>query len=114
MSSYYGSEMSKYEKSRFHVSIFRALAAVPPIFAALFVSNLGKITDYTGLTGFMLAFVFPSLLCHFSKKKLLASELPVKTIHSGFMTCDCMQGVLLIVGVGLLVYVGATLIYFSV
>ena len=50
MSYYYGDKMSHFEKSRFHLGLFRFIAAAPPIVAAGLISDLGSITDYTGLS----------------------------------------------------------------
>ena len=50
--------------------MFRVLGAVPPIIGACFIRDLGRITDYTGVTGFALAFVFPGLLQRESRRRL--------------------------------------------
>jgi amino acid permease len=63
MSAWYGDELDViYEDSRLEKNIFRLLAALPPIVSAVFVSDLGVITDYTGLAGILatkIAIFFP-------------------------------------------------------
>jgi amino acid permease len=99
MSMYYGNEMHKHESSRWKLSIFRSLAAVPPIFGGLLYSKVEKITAYTGLTAFGLAFIFPPLLARFSAKTLVNIGLPVSTPHSGFWTTDVFQYLLFVSGI---------------
>jgi hypothetical protein len=41
---------------------FRLLAAMPPIFGAWFVKDLGVITNFTGIIAFLITFTFPALL----------------------------------------------------
>lgn len=105
MSTYYGKDILKYEKSVTQARIFRLLAALPPFFGALLVSDLSKITGYTGLTGFLLAFVFPPLLARFSADKMVSLGMPAPTKFSSFWTQPlfqnilCSSGVLLIISV---------------
>ena len=47
-----------------------SISPVPPIIGACFVRDLGRITDYTGITGFALAFIFPGLLQRASKERM--------------------------------------------
>jgi hypothetical protein len=51
------------------------VAAIPPIVGALFVRNLGTITDYSGLSGLAIAFCFPPVLYIASEK--LSKEMGV-------------------------------------
>jgi hypothetical protein len=60
----------------------RLLAAVPPIIGAVFISNPGAITNYTGISGIIIGFVFPPLLSMQSEKYLLDRKLPHQTIYS--------------------------------
>lgn len=57
-------------KNTWHKTAFRLAGAIPPLIMAAIVSDLGQITDYTGVTGFGIAFIFPPLLSYFSYKKL--------------------------------------------
>jgi amino acid permease len=111
MSAYYGKRISEYYNSRWTTTIFRASAAVPPILCALFVSDLGKITDYTGMTGFLLAFVFPPLLARYSQLKLESFGLNPKSIHSSFWTGTEFQALIFVTGLALVFYVGGCLLF---
>lgn len=106
MSAYYGNEMFRHQNSRWKLSLFRALAAVPPIFGALIESDLGKITGFTGLAAFGIAFIFPPLLAHFSAKTLDGMGIAVTTPHSSFWTTVTFQWLLLITGIITFVVVG--------
>jgi hypothetical protein len=68
--------------SRKTLIFYRLLAAVPPLFFAAFLSDLGMITDYTGITGMVIVFIFPGLLSLASEKLLLRRELPTQTYYS--------------------------------
>jgi 4-hydroxybenzoate polyprenyltransferase len=57
-----GDQIHEYEHSRWRRTVFRLVAAVPPIIAASYVSNLSEVTDFTGILGFSLAFIFPGFL----------------------------------------------------
>jgi hypothetical protein len=111
MSAYYGHEMHLHEASRVKLSIFRACAAVPPLFGAMLVSDLDKITKYTGLTGFAVMFIFPALLAHYSSLRLKAAGLDDETVHSGFYTSTGFQYLVGGSGVVLLVVVGLCLVW---
>ncbi len=85
MSAYYGKEMYKHDRSRWKLTFFRLIAAVPPIFGAFFVSDLGRITDVTGLAAFGIAFIFPPLLARQSKLLLDNYQLEIHTPHSSYL-----------------------------
>jgi amino acid permease len=73
------------EKARESVStvlLYRVVAATPPIVGAFFVSNLGSVTAYTGLTGVFISLVFPAALAVFSKAKMEQMGLPSATLWS--------------------------------
>ena len=110
MSAYYGKEMRKHDKIRWKLNLFRAIAAVPPIFGALIDSDLGHITDYTGLTAFGLAFVFPPLVAYYSHKKLEDIGLNPHTVHSSIWTSFPFIVLLCVSGVFLFFYVGSCLL----
>ena len=103
--------MRRFEHSRVHTNLFRGLAAVPPIFAAEFVSNLGDITDYTVFGGFGICFIFPPLLAYFSAKKLKDMGTDPTTIHSNSLTSTATQVMLFTTGVVLLLVVGYFLVH---
>ena len=98
------------EKSRLHRSGFRLLAAVPPILLALVESNLGKITDFTGLTGFAVAFIFPALLSIYSEQRLAELGLETKTRYTSYWTRKGAAQATALGGVGLVLYVAITLL----
>jgi amino acid permease len=75
----YADTIQEAQHNRRIKTFFRALAALPPIVGALFVRNLGIITDYSGLTGLCIAFSFPPLLYIYSEKKLKALHIPLRT-----------------------------------
>lgn len=111
MTAFYGKQrIHELEDSRLLRSAFRLLAAVPPVILAAFVRDLGKITDYTGLTGFAIAFIFPPLLAMASEKYMRDRGLPSQTIYSSWLTSKYVQWVTLILGVTLTVYVSITLL----
>ena len=107
MSAYYGDEMHVHEKSVMKVRIFRLLAAIPPFLGACLVRDLGNITSFTGLTGFAIAFIVPSLLAFYSARRMEESQLSKETIHSSWLSTRfsqialCVVGVLLVVGVAI-------------
>jgi amino acid permease len=57
------SEYQIARKDRFIVSTYRIAASAPPIIAAGIVRDLGSLTAWTGLSGLLLVFVFPPLIC---------------------------------------------------
>jgi hypothetical protein len=81
-SSLSASSSSASVPSRRTLIVYRLLAAVPPLFFAAFISDLGIITDYTGITGMFVVFVFPGLLSLASEKLLLRKGLPTRTYYS--------------------------------
>lgn len=65
---------------------FRLLAALPPIIGASIVSDLGAITDFTGILGMAVGFVFPPLLAFYSEKYFLDRHMSPTTIYSTVWT----------------------------
>ncbi|GMH85813.1 hypothetical protein TrVE_jg1730 [Triparma verrucosa] len=112
MGSYYGSKIREVETNRITVTKFRILAAVPPIFGSLFVRDLGVITDYTGITGFAIAFIFPALLHKESKRSCKKKGKGSKTIYSGtFSGGEKFPNMMIAFGAFLVVFVFSSLIY---
>eukprot|EP01034_Spumella_vulgaris_P023526 gene23526-29750_t len=110
MSAYYGRDMHEHETSRVKLSFFRACAAVPPLFGAMLVSDLDKITKYTGLTGFAVMFIFPALLARCSSVKLKSMGLDDDTVHTGYFSSLGFQSLVGGSGVVLLLVVGLCLV----
>eukprot|EP00602_Paraphysomonas_sp_CaronLab_P013815 CAMPEP_0185041578 /NCGR_PEP_ID=MMETSP1103-20130426/41073_1 /TAXON_ID=36769 /ORGANISM="Paraphysomonas bandaiensis, Strain Caron Lab Isolate" /LENGTH=417 /DNA_ID=CAMNT_0027581379 /DNA_START=297 /DNA_END=1550 /DNA_ORIENTATION=- len=90
---------------RSYVIAFRLVSAIPPLIGAACVQSLGTITDYTGITGFFLVFIFPPLLAYFSKKILLERGISPVTFYSTSYTSDACGLMLGIFGVGVTAYV---------
>jgi hypothetical protein len=88
--------------SRKTLILFRLLAAIPPLLFAGMISDLGTITDYTGISGMLLAFIFPGLLSIASERTLSQRELPTKTYYSSFMTSKRAAVLLIIFGVSMI------------
>jgi len=86
MGKYYGEDIRKHEGDRRKVTVFRILAAVPPIIGATAVRQLDTITEYTGLTGYIICFVFPGLLHINSEKECKRRGVEERTIYGGFLT----------------------------
>jgi amino acid permease len=106
MTAYYGKDIHLYDANRSKTHLFRAIGAIPPILGAVFVSDLGQITSWTGLTGFGLVFIFPPLLSYVAKKKLDVIGVESQTIHSSFWTNKFWQFVLFSSGVLFFLYNG--------
>lgn len=74
------------EQVRWRVIIFRLVAALPPVLLALVVDDLGAITRVSGICGFAITFVFPSLLAYQSERALHALGMSAKTPYSCIFT----------------------------
>lgn len=68
-----------FQRDRRVLTFYRALASVPPVFGALFMRELGVITDYSGLVGLAIAFCFPSLLHIRSRQRCQSIGAPHRT-----------------------------------
>jgi len=66
-------------------SFFRLISALPPILAASLDDSLGRITNFTGITGFFLAFIFPAILSIRSRIVLNSNGLPSETYYNSSM-----------------------------
>jgi hypothetical protein len=111
MSSYYGSRihvLGVVEASRAKI-VFRAVASVPPILAASMVSNLGTITHFAGVSGFAIAFIFPSLLAIYSERLLVNHGLPHKTQYSCWLTSRWICLLSIAIGLFLIIFVVTSL-----
>eukprot|EP00568_Trieres_chinensis_P006872 CAMPEP_0183299722 /NCGR_PEP_ID=MMETSP0160_2-20130417/6377_1 /TAXON_ID=2839 ORGANISM="Odontella Sinensis, Strain Grunow 1884" /NCGR_SAMPLE_ID=MMETSP0160_2 /ASSEMBLY_ACC=CAM_ASM_000250 /LENGTH=303 /DNA_ID=CAMNT_0025462021 /DNA_START=151 /DNA_END=1062 /DNA_ORIENTATION=+ len=103
-SSYYGRKINEVENDRWKRIQFRLLAAIPPIIVAIFVRELGTITDYAGTSGFILTFSFPALLYVFSRKKAKRKKFSEDTYYSGYASSYPFACLLFVFGVGMLVF----------
>ena len=100
-------------EGRQKLKYFRLLASVPPIICAYFMSNLGQITDFTGITGFLIAFIFPAMLSRASISRLTKLNLPTRTYYTTRFTSTYMINLTLLFGVGLTLYVLISFIAFG-
>ena len=97
---------------RYVIVSFRLAAAIPPIIGASVVSDLGKITDYTGVSGMAICFIFPALLGLYSEKYFYDRRLPCKTLYSSAFTNRYVAIILFIMSTALLTYSLSSLILF--
>jgi hypothetical protein len=86
------------------VVLFRLVAAIPPIIGASVVSDLGKITDYTGISGMAICFIFPALLGLYSEKYFFERRIPSKTVYSSSFTHRYVALVLFVFSVAIFMY----------
>lgn len=77
-------DIDRAQGDRTLTAMYRGIASVPPIVGALFVRDLGTITDFSGLTGLAIAFCFPPLLFLASERKLREHGLPSRTYYERF------------------------------
>lgn len=113
MSAFYGDEMHLHEQSRFKLRLFRLFAALPPFFGACIVRDLGNITSFTGLTGFAIAFIVPSLLAYYSAQRMHLLDLDEATIHSSVFANTTVQCLLAGCGVLLVLVVAISNIIYA-
>jgi len=111
MRIYYGDNVCLVEKNRRITSLFRAIAAIPPLIGGLFVRDLGTIAGYTGLSGLAIAFCFPALLYIRSTQKLKYMGIPYTTHYERLGSSIFAAGVVLIFGLVLIIGVFITLIH---
>lgn len=95
---------------RFQVSIFRVAAAAPPILAAGIVKDLGALTAWTGLTGLLIIFIFPPILCLASANLLQKASLSAKTFYSSIITSTSAIHTTLVFGAVMTIYCGYCLV----
>lgn len=92
---------------------YRLLAAFPPLIGAALVSSLGNITNFSGITGFAVCFVFPPLLAYYSKHNLIKKNLDPKTRYSSWFTSDFWIFAILIFGVSVIIYTISCLVVYG-
>jgi len=86
------------------LTFYRLVAAIPPIVAALFVRELGIITDYSGLVGLAIAFCFPPLLYIQSEKHLKEIDAPFRTRYERLGTSSLAAIAMFCFGVISIIY----------
>jgi amino acid permease len=111
MVMYYGDEISQYENDKSVTNMFRLSVAVPPVLCACVWNDINKVTDYTGITGFLIAFTFPAALHYYSRRAAIARGLSGETIYSqGCWSGDVMTIAIGAFGLFLVVFVFGSLI----
>jgi len=111
LGSYFGKQAHEAQNNRWIVSTFRLIASVPPIILAIFVRQLGTITDYAGTTGFMLAFTFPAFLYWKSREKARELGFSVKTRYSFFGSSVIFSMFMLVFGIGMFLFTFLDLLF---
>jgi len=86
-------------------NIVTTLASIPPLFGALFVSDLGVILGYTGLTGLMMAFCFPAMLNIASEIKCKKLGISVKTAYDHIGSSIHMATIIFLFGLFSFIYI---------
>jgi hypothetical protein len=84
---------------------FRVVASAPPILGAYFTRDLGTVTNYSGLCGLAVAYVFPPLLCYYSEKIMKKHKFPSKTMYGGWYSTYPFQVAVCVFGVFAIAYV---------
>ena len=85
-------------------SIYRVLAAAPPIVGAACLRDLGSLTAWTGMSGLLIVFLFPPILCLASSAELRSRGVSPVTHYGTRFTSDTWIYTTLILGVLLSVY----------
>jgi hypothetical protein len=113
MSAYYGSRIHEAEENRRALSVFRLVAAVPPVLAASLVDDLGVITKFTGVSGFALTFIFPALLVLRSEIICLQHGLPSRTYYCSWLTNKTSCYLSILFGAFLVIFMFASLLFYG-
>ena len=111
MVMYYGDKVGEHENDKRITNLFRLAVAVPPILCASKWNNINKITDYTGITGFLIAFTFPAALHYYSKKAAVEKGMSATNEYSTqFWSDDSMTFAVGAFGLVLVVFVLGSLL----
>lgn len=81
MGAYFGSRIRDFQDNRTITTFFRLLASLPPILGSIFIRQLGIISDFCGIIGLTIAFVFPSWLYLASDERLRRCGMPTRTLY---------------------------------
>ena len=92
---------------------FRLLASLPSFILAYCISdNIGMITDFTGICGFFLAFIFPPLVAEYSERYFKDRGWNSTTIYSiPWLTSKFSRGFIFLFGIVIIVYTLTITIY---
>lgn len=105
----YGNRIHEVENNRMIRICFRLLSSIPPIILAILISELGKITDYTGTTGFLIGLTFPALLYLSSRKIANIRNFDLDTYYTNYGSTTWIAQSILWIGIFMVVGVIATL-----
>ena len=100
--------MSVEDKKIWTQRFFRLLAVIPPLIGSAFMNDLGKVTDFTGIFGFSIAFIVPALLAYYSQLKCTSRGLSISTpylTYEGFLTGTIAQIASICLGLFLTIFV---------
>ena len=111
LGQYHGGNTRYVEGVRKKVVPFRILASVPSILGATVVRDLGTITDYTGVTGFVIAFVFPAVLNLRSRREAKRRGVGGETGYEGWGSGDGASWAGMVFGGFMVVFVLGSLIW---
>ncbi|OEU19627.1 hypothetical protein FRACYDRAFT_235686 [Fragilariopsis cylindrus CCMP1102] len=100
----------KVQQDRRMAIFYRGIAAIPPIFGALFIRDLGIITDFSGLTGLAIAFCFPPLLYIRSESMLRDLGIPYQTCYERLGSSKTTAQVIFAFGVVTIIFCSVLLI----
>lgn len=68
-------------------------------------NNIGMITDYTGVCGFFLAFIFPPIVAEYSERYFQDRGWNPKTIYSKpWLTNKFSRGFIFLFGIMIIIY----------
>ena len=111
MGRWFGARIREHENDVSTIRYFRLLGCVPPLVGACFVRELGTITDYTGITGFAIAFIFPAWLHERSRAECRRLNLRQDTYYSGYASGETFARAVGGFGVFLVLFVLGSLLY---
>mmetsp|Transcript_12567 Transcript_12567/g.20248 ORF Transcript_12567/g.20248 Transcript_12567/m.20248 type:complete len:578 (+) Transcript_12567:272-2005(+) len=109
----YGKRIHEVEQNRCLRTCFRLLASVPPIIFGILVRELGTITDYTGITGFLIGLCFPAILYIASRTLAQEKHFDLDTFYTSYGSSIPVAKFILWFGIFMMVFVFVTLTFFS-
>jgi amino acid permease len=85
--------------------LYRLSASVPSFLMAYCLSDVGTITDFTGIAGFFLGFLFPPLVAEFSERYFLQRGWNPKTAYSfDYLTSSVSRRIMFLLGIVIIGY----------
>jgi amino acid permease len=102
MSTLEGSTTRTHTRSQ--KTFYRLSAVFPPLIGASLISKLGNITNFSGITGFVVCFIFPPLLAYYSREALVHRHINYDTIYSNMFTSIPVMFMILMFGIVMVFY----------